>query len=296
MNFADLRRTTGAILIGAVLALGSVNAAMAATVVTVNGEPISDVQVDQRLRLFQLEGNQTGRSGAQKQLIDEAIQMQEAKRLGVTVSNAQVDEALLSIARNMNVSRDRLLQVLQQGGVTSDTLQDRLRAAIAWNAVAETAVTPQVQISELELDQQAAQQLADFQNFDYILKEVIFVGGGGRSSQANQYRSSFAGCDTAVDLSLAYNDVAVVDIGRRHATQLPDALARELAGLNVGGISKPRVVETGVSMLAVCEKVQAQDLTFVKGGLREEAGGDAFQRETAAYLERLRSQAKIIYN
>lgn len=122
------------------------------------------------------------------------------------------------------------------------------------------------------------------------------MGGGGRSGQANQYRANFAGCDTAVDLSLAYTDVAVVDIGRRHATQMPDALAKELAGLNVGGISKPRVVETGVSMLAVCEKVQAEDLTFVKGDLREEAGGDAMQRETAAYLERLRSQAKIIYN
>jgi peptidyl-prolyl cis-trans isomerase SurA len=296
MSFADFRRMTGAILVGTVLALGTATAAFAATVVTVNGEPISDVDVDQRLRLFAMEGNQSGRTGAQKQLIDEAIQLQEAKRLGITVSNAQVDEALLQIARGMNLSRDRLLQVLQQGGVSGDTLQDRLRAAIAWNAVAEQAVTPQLQISELELDQRAAQQIADFQNFDYILKEVVFVGGGGRSGQANQYRSSFAGCDTAVDLSLAYTDVAVVDIGRRHATQLPEALARELAGLNVGGISKPRVVETGVSMLAVCEKVQAEDLTFVKGDLRDEVGGDAFAQEAAAYLERLRSQAKIIYN
>ena len=48
-------------------------------------------------------------------------------------------------------------------------------------------------------------------------------------------------------------------------------------------------------MLAVCEKVQAEDLTFVKGGLRDEAGGDATAQEAKAYLERLRSQAKIIY-
>lgn len=295
MKIANFRRMTGAILVGMVLALGSANAAHAATVVTVNGEAISDVQVDQRMRLFSMEGNRTGRAGAQKQLIDEAIQLQEARRLGISVTNGQVDDALLQIARGMNVSRDRLVQMLQQGGVSSNTLQDRLRAAIAWSAVAEAAVMSQVQISELELDQRAAQQISDFQKFDYILKEVVFVGGGGRSGQANQYRSSFAGCDSAVDLSLAYNDVAVVDVGRRHATQLPDALARELAGLNVGGISAPRVVETGVSMLAVCEKVQAQDLTFVKGGLRNEAGNQAYQAEAEAYLERLRSQAKIIY-
>ncbi len=295
MTLADLRRALGAMFIGLVLAFVPAASAMAATVVTVNGEPISDVQIDQRLRLFRMEGNNTGRNGAMQQLIDEAIQVQEAKRLGINVSNAQIDEALLQIARNLNVSRDRLQQMLQQGGVSGTTLQDRLRAAIAWNGVTETAVAPQVQISELELDQQAAQKIADFQNFDYILKEVVFVGGGGRSGQANRYRSSFAGCDTAVELSLAYTDVAVVDVGRRHATQMPDALAKELAGLNVGGITKPRAVETGLSMLAVCEKVQAQDLTFVKGGLRDDVGGDAMARETDAYMARLRSEAKIIY-
>jgi len=295
MMLATLRRACGAIFIGFALVLSPAAPAMAATVVTVNGEPISDIQVDQRLRLFRMEGNNTGRNGALQQLIDEAIQIQEAKRLGITVSNAQVDEAFLQIARNLNVSRDRLTQMLQQGGVSGSTLQDRLRAAIAWNAVAQNAVVPQVQISDLELDQRAAQQVADFQKFDYILKEVTFVGGGGRSGQANQYRSSFAGCDTAVELSLAYTDVAVIDVGRRHATQLPDAIAKELAGLNVGGITKPRAVTGGLSMLAVCQKVQAEDLTFVKGGLREEAGGDAMAREVKAYLERLRSQAKIIY-
>src|SRR5690606_39370182 len=121
-------------------------------------------------------------------------------------------------------------------------------------------------------------------------------GGGGRSGQANRYRSSFAGCDSAVQLWLAYSDVAVVDVGRRHATQLPEALARELAGLNVGGITKPRAVETGLSMLAVCEKVQAQDLTFVKGGLRDEVGGGALSKAADDYLARLRANAKIIRN
>jgi len=295
MTFAEFRRALGAMFIGLALTLGGIAPAVAATVVTVNGEPISDIQVDQRLRLFRMEGNNTGRSGATQQLITEAIQIQEAKRLGINVSNAQVDDAFLQIARNLNVSRDRLTQMLEQGGVSSQTLQDRLRAAIAWNAVTEAAITPQVQISELELDQRAAEQIEDFQNFDYILKEVIFVGGSGRSGQANRFRSSFAGCDTAVELSLAYTDVAVVDIGRRHATQMPDAIARELAGLNVGGISKPRAIEAGLSMLAICEKVQAEDLTFVKGGLREDVGGDALAKEAEAYLERLRSQAKIFY-
>jgi len=285
--------------IGVVLSLAAAFPAMAQSVrVTVNGTPVTDLQIAARVKLFALEGNNGGSRGATEQLINEALQVAEAKRLGVTVSNAQIDEAFQQIARNMKVGPEKLTAMLQQGGISTETLRDRLRAAIAWNAVTERAIMPQVQISELALDQQAATKVQEFQSFDYILKEVIFVGAGssGRSGQANSYRSKFAGCDTAVDLSLAYTDAAVIDVGRRHATQIPEAIAKELAGLNVGGITKPRVVDAGVSMLAICEKTQAQDLTFIKGDLRAEQGNQALEGEVSNYLDNLRKQAKIIYN
>jgi peptidyl-prolyl cis-trans isomerase SurA len=293
------RRAASAMIVGAILTIGAAMPAVAQSArVTVNGTPITDLQVAQRQKLFALEGNSGGSKGATEQLIDEAIQISEAKRLGINVSNAQVDEALLQIARNMNVSQDKLINMLQQGGVGMDTLKDRLRAAIAWNAITEQVIMPQVQISELQLDQEAANKVQAHQTFDYILKEIIFVGSGsgGRAGQANNYRSKFSGCDTAVDLSLAYTDAAVIDVGRRHATQLPEAIAKELAGLNVGGITKPRVVETGVSMLAVCEKAQAEDLTFIKSDLRAEAGNDVLAGESESFMANLRKQAKIIYN
>ena len=292
-------RTAGAMLIGTMLTITAALPAMAQTVrVSVNGTPVTDVQISQRVKLFALEGNAGGQKGATDQLITEAIQMSEAKRLNITVSNAEVDDAFLQIARNINVSQDKLQQLLQQGGINMETLKDRLRAAIAWNKVTEQAIVPNVQISDLALDQQAESGLQAYQNFDYILKEIIFVGQGssGRSGLANSYRSKFSGCDSAVDLSLGYTDAAVIDVGRRHATQMPEPIAKELAGLNVGGITKPRVVETGVSMLAVCEKTQAEDLTFIKGNLRAEVGDEALKGEVSSYLENLRKQAKIIYN
>jgi len=290
-------RVLGAALLSMVLSVGAALPAVAQSVrVTVNGTPITDMQVAQRVKLFAIEGNKTGQKGATEQLIDEAIQLNEAKRLGITVSEAQVEDALLQVSRNLQLSKDKLLQTLAQAGVGAETLRDRLRAAVAWNAVTRAAVVPQVQVSDLALDQQAASQVKDYQNFDYILKEVIFLGGGGRSAQANQYRSRFGGCEGAVDLSLGFTDAAVIDVGRRHATQLPDAIARELAGLNVGGITKPRAVENGLSMLAVCEKAQAQDLTFIKGNLEAEAGDAAVKSQASDYMANLRKQAKIVYN
>lgn len=291
-------RTLAAVMIGLMLAVGAALPAAAAVVATVNGTPISDVEVSQRVKLLQLEGRGAGSKTALEELIDEQIMLQEAKRLNIEVSDAQVDQAFQNVARNIKVSSENLNRILAQNGVNVDTLRNRLRAALAWNEVTTIAVMPRIQISDVELEKQAEAKLDASMSFDYILKEVLFVGSGNasaRTGQANQYRKSFQGCDSAVQLSLSYTDAAVIDVGRRHATQLPEAIAKELAGLNVGGMTKPRVVENGVSMLAVCAKSVAEDTTFIKSNLRAEAGNAQLQTEQKSYLAELREKAKIIY-
>ena len=288
-------RTLGALLIGLMLA-GTALPALAATKATVNGVSITDIAISQRLKLFQLEGK-SGSKAAMEELVDEQVMIQEAKRLGITISDAQVEEAVLTVARNIKVSRDKLGQMLNQQGVNLDTLKDRLRANLAWNQVIQAAVMPRVALSDAELDQKAQAELSGANSIVYILKEVIFIGKGSsaRTGQANQYRKSFQGCDNAVQLSLSYTDAAVIDLGRRHATQLPEAIAKELAGLNVGGISKPRTVEQGVSMLAVCSKSEAKDTTFIKSTIQAEVGNDALKAEATKYLKEVRQKAKIVY-
>ena len=299
-----------AMLAAAVLAATAVSGAALVTATpafaqairaTVNGIQISDAQVQQRARLLEVEGNRGGANAALQQLITEALQVAEARRIGVNVSSAQIDAAYLDVARNVNMSKERLDQFLAQAGTTPANLRARLEAAIAWNGVVQQLIVPRVQVSELQLDQQAAAQASASQAFDYILKEILFIAPGGqgasaRTGQANNYRAAFQGCDSAVELSLRYTDAAVVDVGRRHATQLPDALAQELAALNVGGITRPRVTERGVSMLAVCEKAQANDLTFIREELRREAGQGETEAQANAYLEELRRNGRIVMN
>lgn len=289
-------RFIAALLIGLTLSMAS---ALAATKVTVNGVPISDIEISQRIKLLALEGG-GGSKKAMEQLIDEQLQLQEARRLNITITEAQVDDAFQQVARNVKVSTDKLRLILSQNGVSIDTMRARLRAALAWQGVSQIAVTSRVKLSDLQLDQAAAAKLDQDSSYDYILKEVLFISTTGnasaRTGQANQYRKAFQGCDSAVQLSLNYTDAAVREMGRRHATQLPDALAKELAGLNVGGITKPRVTESGVSMLAVCSKTAARDTTFLKSKLRSEQGNEQMKAETVKYMEELRKKAQISYS
>jgi peptidyl-prolyl cis-trans isomerase SurA len=294
-------RAIGAALTGALLLVLTAGSALAVTKVTVNGIPISDIAISQRVKLIQLEGH-GGTKEATASLIDEQIQLQEARRLGIDITDAQIQSAFAQVATNVKLSTDKLKQLLTARGVGMDTLDQRLKAALAWKQVLLIAVKPRVTISDLDLDKEAAAKMDPTMNFDYILKEVLFVMAPGdgaaskRTADANQYRKNYKGCDSAVKLTLSYTDAAVVDVGRRHATQLPEAIAKELAKLNVGGISKPRVVANGVSMLAVCAKTEAVDLTFIKSGLRQQQGNEAYQAEADKYLAELRQKANIVYN
>jgi peptidyl-prolyl cis-trans isomerase SurA len=290
-------RVLGAAALGLMLLTNAVWAA--SLLVTVNGQPITDVQLSQRLALHKLEGK-SNRNNALEELINEQIQLQEAERLGMTPSESDIDKAVIDVARQINVSASNLNKILQQNGVPMSTLRDRLKANMAWARVAQTAVASRVSVSEADIDAQAKAKLTAANSFDYILKEVLFIIPGGkgnaskRTAEANSYKKAFSGCDSAVQLSLNYTDAAVRDLGRRHATQFPEALASELSKLNVGGITKPRVVETGVSMLAVCAKESSTDTTYVAEGIRQDAGSTGMKAEAEKYLAELKAKAQIV--
>ena len=296
-------RFVGLILV-ALLSFASFSSPVLAAKVkyVVNGQTITDTAINQRALFLRLErrgkSNADRRRIAEDELINEALQIAEARRLGFEANERTVDQAYNRIAVNAKLSAAKLTQILNGAGVQSKTVKDRLRAQYAWQAVVSQVLRQKVKISDLDLDLAAKEQLGDTVSYDYMLTEVLFLNSGGKSvksrtSQANQYRRNFNGCDSAVELSLSYRDAAVRKLGRRHSTQLAESVAKELAGLEVGGISKPRTVANGVQMLAICEKAKAEDLSHVKSKIRNEVGTEKLQKEAEDYLKKLREKATI---
>lgn len=294
-----MHRVLSAVVVSLALLFAVATAEAASVKVKVNGDPITDIQIAQRQSLMKLEGK-SGQQGAIDELVNEALELQEAKRLNITVSDAEIDDAVLQLARQIKVSMSNLQKVLTDNGVGMQTLRDRMKANLAWNKVTAGVINQRVKISDADIDKEAKAKLTAANSFDYILKEVYFIMPGGkgnasaRTAQANQYRKSFAGCDSAVQLSLSYTDAAVRDIGRRNANQLPPPIAAELSKLNVGGITSPRVVDGGISMLAICAKEGSTDTTFIADDLRQNAGNGALKNETDKYLADLKAKAQII--
>jgi peptidyl-prolyl cis-trans isomerase SurA len=129
-------------------------------VARVNDDAITDFDLQQRV-LFAIRttGLQDSpdlrqRMAAQvlRQMIDERLQIQDAKRLGLKPTDAEMQQRFSDIERAAGLSRGQFRQYLQSVGVPFEIATQQIEAQIAWTKIVRRKVRPQVDVSEAEID------------------------------------------------------------------------------------------------------------------------------------------------
>lgn len=131
---------------------------------TVNEDIISVYDLISRTRLAiiasRLEDNNETRQRVARQLlrimIDEKLQIQEAKRLGLSVSNKELEEAVERIEQANRWAPGQFKQFLQQTQIPASAALDQIRANLMWQKVVRRRLRPQVDISDTEVDEALA--------------------------------------------------------------------------------------------------------------------------------------------
>jgi len=149
------------VLIVVVLLTPSLAGAQGLRVVArVNDDAITDFDLQQRV-LFAIRttGLQDSpdlrqRMAAQvlRQMIDERLQIQDAKRLGLKPTDAEMQQRFSDIERAAGLSRGQFRQYLQSVGVPFEIATQQIEAQIAWTKIVRRKVRPQVDVSEAEID------------------------------------------------------------------------------------------------------------------------------------------------
>jgi peptidyl-prolyl cis-trans isomerase SurA len=282
-------------------------AAQTAIEVIVNDQPITTYDIKQRARLIQLTQRKSAsvaRSMAERELIDDVLKLDEAKRVGIVPSSSEIDKAYASIARNLKMSPSQLSTALRKNGVAPDTLKARLKSQIAWQKTVSSRFRSQIKIEESEVI--AALKKSDIKDknisVEYDLSQIIVVVPKKASSslkakrkrESAQIRKEFNGCDAAGPLLGQFNEVVLRPVGRRLETELPPAMKDDVIGTEVGRLTKPQQTGRGYEMIAVCGKREmASDLaarTEVENQLREKEGDQLMRR----YLQELKLRATIV--
>ena len=91
-------------------------------------------------------------------LIDENVQMQEAKRLSISVTKEQLDASIAKLEESRRMPPGSMRATLKQQGLSLRSLESQLTAQLAWTKVVQRKLRREVTISEDEIAR--AQQAA----------------------------------------------------------------------------------------------------------------------------------------
>lgn len=177
----DFRTNVSAAFIGlAVLFGASAHSQEQRIAAVVNDDIVSTYDIDSRIALTLLstgapntpESRQRLRPQILRQLIDERIELQEAKRLGVTVPKSEVTEAFTRLEKANNLPAGGLVEIFKRAGVPPSTMERQIEAGIAWQRLVTGRLRSQVEVSREEVDEALAKYTQGTPVTEFLLSEI----------------------------------------------------------------------------------------------------------------------------
>jgi peptidyl-prolyl cis-trans isomerase SurA len=276
-------------------------------VALVNGQPITTLDVEHRSKFLQMSTKKVPpRKEVIDSLIDEILEINEAKRFTLEVPDADVETAFTNIATRMGLDAQKLTQVLAAGGTSADSLKRRLRAQIAWTSLVRGRFKASLEIRDSEVEAQLQLHKPDEKDqvgYEYIMNPVVFIVPRGspesaleaRKQDAEALRVRFLSCNEGIPFARALRDVAVRDQVSKFSADLPQQLRGILDGTPLGHLTPPETTAEGVQMFAVCAKKETKTETPGMHEIRDQMFQQKFGVKAKHYLEDLRRAAMIEY-
>lgn len=209
-----------------------------------------------------------------RQLIDDKLQLGEAKRLGITVSTEDIDVGFAELARRNNMSPDAFEAQLRQGGVEKEVLVNSIRVEIAWARVLQQRVRPQIRIGEDAINEALAKAEATRGQPEYLVSELVLAidhrdqdEDASRNAQrlVEQLRAGANFAAMARQFSSGSTAPAGGQLGWLLEDQFPLEQAATVAAMKIGDISDPIRGQGGYTILTLRGKRAAMTADPLQG-------------------------------
>jgi peptidyl-prolyl cis-trans isomerase SurA len=238
----------------------------------VNDVVITGTDVDQRVALIaglnniKLTDEDRNRLKLQvlRQLIDEVLEIQEAKSQDVSVDAQQIDQSFARVSRNFNRSPDDMRTYLRSIGSSERSLRRQIEGELAWNRLLQRKVTPFVNVSDDEVQGILKRIEASKGTDEYHLSEIYLSATPDRAQQVasqlqgmvQQMRQGQPFGYFARTYSEASTRAVDGDLGWIRLQMLPESMATAAQQMQVGQIAGPVEVPGGFSLMYLVDKRQ----------------------------------------
>jgi peptidyl-prolyl cis-trans isomerase SurA len=237
----------------------------------VNDEVISVFDLISRIRMVLIsssipdtpENRQRIAAQVLRSLIDEKLELQEAKRQNVTATDEEINKALEQIEKQNNMKSGALNEFMKSRGIDRGALVDQLTASIVWAKLVKRQTVQNTTISDNEIDD-GLKRLKEHAGEPQSRVAEIFLAVDNpaqdeevrhvaeRLSQQMKQGARFS----AVATQFSQSATAAVggDIGWVRPDQLMPELAKAAAQLKPGELSAPIRTAGGYYLLLVIDR------------------------------------------
>jgi peptidyl-prolyl cis-trans isomerase SurA len=267
----------------------------------INGEVITQTDVDQRLSLLaianggRIPADEVDRLRQQvlRNLIDETLEIQAAKAEKITIKPADIDKTLLRVASGVKQTPDQLAAFLQTQNSSIKTLRRQIEGEIAWQRLQRAKIESGVSVGEDEVKAVLDRLNASKGTEEYHVGEIFLPAPAGTEAQvmadANKILEQLKGGASFAGYARQYSQSSSAavggDLGWMRPEQLPDPIAAAIRQMAPGTVSNPIANSGGVSIIAVQDtrKILTRDprdavlslkqvsVAFPKGTTRQQA-------------------------
>jgi peptidyl-prolyl cis-trans isomerase SurA len=288
---------------------GTILPAQAQTVaVMVNGDPITDFDIEQRTKLdFVSTHKQPSRQEVLNELIDEKVKIKEAKKFGVDPGVADIDQAYSQMSQRMRITPDQLTASLEKQGVRAETLKQKIKTDMVWGSLVRGRYKERLQVGEKDVNDAVKAEGGDEAQqgdaFEYRMQPVVLIVPKGsapsaievRQKDAETLRSRVETCEQANQYFKAMPNAAIREMVIRTSADIPANLRKVLDDTPIGHLTPPEVTRQGIEMVVLCGRKPTTIDTPKRKEMRDKMYQKKYEATSNAYLAEIRRAAMIEY-
>ena len=260
MSFGMRKGQIQALATAFVLAIGGGQIAIAqgalTPVISVDDRVITQYELTQRTRLlevFRTPGNLT--ETARNALIEDRLKQQEMDRFGLSITDAQLQQALEDFAGRANLTLPQFTQVLSQNGIDISTLSDFVRIGILWRDFVRARFNGEVTITDADIERAIAQQGNAVSQLEVLLSEIIIAAPPDRAARAQAAANQISRLRSFSEFESAARQVSALPsrenggrLGWLPIDNYPPQLQSLILDLAPGEVTEPIAIPNGIAL------------------------------------------------
>jgi peptidyl-prolyl cis-trans isomerase SurA len=288
--------------------LASISPLHAQTVaVMVNGEPITDYDIEQRSKLnFLTTHKPSSHDEVVNELIDEKVKIREAKKFGVDPTSSDIDQSFAAMGTRMRLTPEQLTKSLESQGIRTDTLKSRMRAEMVWTSLVRGRYKERLQVGEKDVAAAVKAEGGESQQtdaFEYQMQPVVLIVARGsaqgaieaRKKEAEALRARVQTCADANSYFKSMQNAAIRETVTKTSADIPEVLRKLLDDTPIGHLTPPEVTKQGIEMVALCARKPTTIDTPKKREVRDKMFAQKYEATSKSYLQEIRKAAMIEY-